>query len=223
MNSTTINFITEFMQTMLSRTQTSPPRCSARLPSNRLTQMQGAQVVGQAASQNASPAAFPVVSPCTNAEFSSSVCLTRASLKAIAATFPDVAATTLPGSTDANSAIGGLTLNPEVTGTSEMPTASKKIVKVFGSTSFLAKCDWLSVGACVFNSACNGSSLVSCQVTDCNLMNHHACQAGWENRGPGREMGGRVKLCVGHHLFAKLLAVPERQVAGATSELMTSI
>ncbi len=32
-----------------------------------------------------------------------------------------------------------------------------------------------------------------------------------------------MKLCVGHHLFAKLLAVPERQVAGATSELMTSI
>jgi hypothetical protein len=96
-------------------------------------------------------------------------------------------------------------------------------VKVSGSTSVLAKCDWLSVGACVFNSASNGPSLVSCQVTNCNLMIHHACQAKWENQGPGREMGGCVKLCVGHHPFAKLLAVPERQVAGATSELMTSI
>ncbi len=32
-----------------------------------------------------------------------------------------------------------------------------------------------------------------------------------------------MKLCVGHHPFAKLLAVLERQVAGATSEVMTSI
>jgi hypothetical protein len=96
-------------------------------------------------------------------------------------------------------------------------------VKVTGSTSVLAKCDWLSVGTCVFNSTCNGPSLGSCQVTDCNLMIHHACQAEWENRGPGRETGGCVKLCIGHHPFAKLLAVPERQVAGATSELMTTI
>ncbi len=110
------------MQTMLSRTQTSPPRRSARLPSNHLTQAQGAQVEGQAASQNASPAAFPVASPCTNAALSSSTRLTRASLKAVAATFPNVTATTLPNSADANSAIGGLMLNPEVTGTSEMPT-----------------------------------------------------------------------------------------------------
>jgi hypothetical protein len=36
-------------------------------------------------------------------------------------------------------------------------------------------------------------------------------------------MGGCVKLCVGHYPFAKLLAVSERQKAGATSELMTSI
>jgi hypothetical protein len=223
MNSTTINFITEFMQTMLSRTQTSPPRCSARLPSNRLTQAQGAQVAGQGASQNASPAAFPVVSPRTNAAFSSSTHLTRASLKAVAATFPDVAATTLSNSADANSKIGGLTLNPEVTGTSEMPTASKKIVKVSGSTSSLAKCDWLSVGACVFNSASNQPSLVLCQVTNCNLMVHHACQGKRENRGPGRKMGGCMKLCIGQHPFAKLLAVPERQVVGATSELMTFI
>ncbi len=114
------------MQTMLSRTQTSPPCCSARLPSNRLTQVQGAQAAGQAASQNASPAAFPRVPPCTNAAFSSSTHLTRAALKAAAAMFPDVAATMLPNSADANSAIGGLTSNPEVTGTSEMPTTSKK-------------------------------------------------------------------------------------------------
>jgi len=32
-----------------------------------------------------------------------------------------------------------------------------------------------------------------------------------------------MKLCIGHHPFAKLLAVPERQVAGATSEVMISI
>jgi hypothetical protein len=96
-------------------------------------------------------------------------------------------------------------------------------VKVSGSTSVLAKCDWLLVGACVFNSAFNGPSLVSCQVSGCNLLIHHACQAEWENRVPGREMGGCVKLCIGHHPFAKLLAIPERQVAGATSELVTSI
>jgi hypothetical protein len=36
-------------------------------------------------------------------------------------------------------------------------------------------------------------------------------------------MGGCVKLCVDHHPFAKLLAVPERKLEGATSELMTSI
>jgi hypothetical protein len=45
----------------------------------------------------------------------------------------------------------------------------------------------------------------------------------WENGGQGQETGGCVKLCIGHHPSAKLLDVPERQVAGATSELMTSI
>jgi hypothetical protein len=55
------------------------------------------------------------------------------------------------------------------------------------------------------------------------MLIHHACQAEWENGGPGREMGGCDKFCVGCHPVAKLLAVPERQVAGATSELMTSI
>jgi hypothetical protein len=60
-------------------------------------------------------------------------------------------------------------------------------------------------------------------MTNCNLMIHHACQAEWKNRGPGQETGGCVKLCVGHHPFAKLLAVPERQVVGVTSEVMTSI
>ncbi len=32
-----------------------------------------------------------------------------------------------------------------------------------------------------------------------------------------------MKVCIGHHPFAKLLAVPKRQVVGATSEWMTSI
>jgi hypothetical protein len=50
-------------------------------------------------------------------------------LKAVAATFPDAAATMLPNSADANSAIGGLTLIPEVPGKTEMPTASKKNIK----------------------------------------------------------------------------------------------
>jgi hypothetical protein len=36
-------------------------------------------------------------------------------------------------------------------------------------------------------------------------------------------MGGCDKFCVGPHPADKLLAVPERQVAGATTELMTSI
>ncbi len=118
-DSTTINFITEFMQTMLSKTQMSPPCCSTPIPSNRLTQAHGAQAAGQAASQHASPAAFPVASLHTNALFSSSTHFTRSSLKAVAATYPDAAATTLPDSADANSAIGGLT------STSGMPTASK--------------------------------------------------------------------------------------------------
>jgi hypothetical protein len=96
-------------------------------------------------------------------------------------------------------------------------------VKVSGSTSVLAKCDWLSVGACVFISASNGPSLVSCQVINCKVLIHHACQAEWENEGPGREMGGCIKLCGGHHPFAKLLAVPEKQGEGVTSELMASI
>ncbi len=95
---------------MLSKRQTSPPCRSTQLPSNRLTQAQGAQVAGQAASQHASPAAFPVASPCTNVAFSSSTCLTRSSLKAIAATFSDAIATTLPNTTDTNSTFGGLML-----------------------------------------------------------------------------------------------------------------
>jgi hypothetical protein len=60
-------------------------------------------------------------------------------------------------------------------------------------------------------------------VSGCNLLIHLACQAEWKNGGPGRETKGCNKFCVGHHPAAKLLAVPERQVAGATSELMTSI
>ncbi len=87
-------------------------------------------------------------------------------------------------------------------------------MKVSGSTSVLAKCDWLSVGACVFNSAFNGPSLVLCQVSGCILLIHHACQAEWENGGPGRETGGGNKFCIGHHPVAKFLAVPEKQVGG---------
>jgi hypothetical protein len=60
-------------------------------------------------------------------------------------------------------------------------------------------------------------------VSGCNLLIHHACQVEWENRGLCQETGGCDKFCVGHYPAAKLLAVPERQVAGATTELMTSI
>ncbi len=85
------------------------------------------------------------------------------------------------------------------------------------------KCDWLSVGACLFDSALNAPSHISCEVSGCNLPIHHACQAEWENGGPGWEMGGCDNFCIGHHPAAKLLTVPERHVAGATSELMKSI
>jgi hypothetical protein len=107
MNSTTINFITEFIQTMLSKRQTKPPRRSTRLPSNCQTQAQGAQAAGQAAFQHASPAAFSVASPRTNAASILSMCLTRSSSKAVATMFPDAVATTLPNSADANCTIGG--------------------------------------------------------------------------------------------------------------------
>jgi hypothetical protein len=39
------------------------------------------------------------------------------------------------------------------------------------------KCDWFLVGACLFDSAFIAPSLISCQVTSCNLLIHHACQA----------------------------------------------
>jgi hypothetical protein len=192
MNSTTIIFIAEFMQTMLSKRQISPPCSSARLPSNRLTQAQGAQVAGQAASQYASLDAFPVASPHTNVVLPSSTRLTRSSSKVVVAMFPDAVATMLPNSADANSTFGGLTsipevlgtsemttltLIPEVPGTSEMPTPSKN-VKVSGSTSVLVKSYWLSVGACVFNSAFNGPSFVPCQVSGCNLLIHQSGRMG---------------------------------------------
>ncbi len=180
-------------------------------------------MVGQAASQHASPAAFPVESPCTNVAFSSSTRLTRSSSKAIASTFPDAVATRLPDSAEAKSTFGGLTSIAEVRGTSEMPTASKKNVNLSGTTSVQSKCDWLSVGACVYNSAISGPSLVSCQVSGCNLLIHPACQAEWDNGGPGWEMGGCNKFCIDHHPAAKLLPVPERQEVGATTELLTSI
>jgi hypothetical protein len=175
------------------------------------------------ASQHVSPAALPVESPHTTVAFSSSTCITRSSSKAVATTFPEAIATTLPNSAEANSTFGGLTLISEIPDTSEMPTASKTILKVSGTTSVQAKFEWLSVGACVFNSVFNGPSFISCQVFGCNLLIHHACQAEWENGGLGRETRGCNKFCVGHHPVAKLLAVPERQVAGATTELMTSI
>ncbi len=55
-------------------------------------------------------------------------------------------------------------------------------------------------------------------MSGCNLLIHHACQAELENGGPGRETGGCNKFCAGHHSAAKLLAVPESHVAGATIE-----
>jgi hypothetical protein len=225
MNSTTINFITEFMQTMLSKRQTSPPRRSARLLSNHLTQVQGAQAVGQEVSQHASPAAFPVASPHTNVAFLSSTRLTRSSSKAVAATFPDAVATMLPNSADANSTFGGLTSIPEVPGTSEMLTASKKNVNVSGDDSVQSNYDWLSVGACVFNSAFHGPSLVSCQVSGCNLLIHHVCQAEWENGGPGQEMGGCNKFCIGHYPAAQLLltSISKLVQQGLTSRRVGSI
>jgi hypothetical protein len=41
----------------------------------------------------------------------------------------------------------------------------------------------------------------------CNLLIHHACQAEWENGGPGRETGGCNKFCIGHHPLAQLLLI----------------
>ncbi len=179
--------------------------------------------MGQAASQHASLASFPFASPRTNVALSSSTCLTKSSSKAVAATFPDALATTLPDSADAN--VGCLALIPEVPGTSEMPTTSKKNVKVSGSTSVLAQCDWLSVVACVFNSASNGPSLVPCQVLGCNLMFHHACWAKWENGGPGRETGGCDKFCIGHHPSAQLFlaSILTRVQQGLTSRRVGNI
>jgi hypothetical protein len=63
---------------------------------------------------------------------------------------------------EANSTFGGLALIPELPGTSEMLTASITILQGAGTTSVQAKCDWLSVGACLFDSAFNGPSLISC-------------------------------------------------------------
>jgi hypothetical protein len=98
-------------------------------------------------------------------------------------------------------------------------------VKVSGSTSVQSNCDWLSVGACVFNSAFNGPSLVSCQVSGCNLLIHHACKAEWENGGPGQEMGGFNKFCVGHHPSAQLslTSILKHVQQGLTSRRVGSI
>jgi hypothetical protein len=85
------------------------------------------------------------------------------------------------------------------------------------------KCDWITVVACLFDSASNRPSLISCQVSGCNVLIHHACQAKWENGGPGQKTGGCNTFCIGLHPAAKLLAFPERPVAGATSALMNLI
>ncbi len=137
MNSTNIRFTTEFMQTMLTKRQTSPPCCSARHPLNHVVQVQG----GQVASQHASPAALPVEPPHTTVALPSSTCFTRSSLKAVATTLPkavepggyiDVLVSIkedvpdlpdspgalnkegVPDSAEANSTFGGLTLPPEL-------------------------------------------------------------------------------------------------------------
>ncbi len=83
------------------------------------------------------------------------------------------------------------------------------------------KCDWLTVGACLFASASNG--LICCQVAGCKVLIHHACRAEWESGGPGQETGGCNKFCVGHHPTAKLFAVVERPVARATRASMNVI
>ena len=142
MNSTNIQFTTEFMKTMLTKRQASPPRHSARFPSNCLAQAQG----GQAASQHASLAALPVESPCTTAMFSSSARLTWSSSKAGATTsykdvlhLPNSAGASnkefVPDSAEANSMFGVLKLIPELPGTSEMPTASITILHGTVATS----------------------------------------------------------------------------------------
>ncbi len=142
MNSTNIQFTIEFMQTMSTKRQMSPPCRSAWLPSNCLAQAQG----GQAASQHASPAALPVESPRTIVVFSSSTRITRSSSKAIATTLlkdvphlPDSAGASnkefVPDSAEANSMFGVLKLIPELPGTSEMPTASITILHGTVATS----------------------------------------------------------------------------------------
>ncbi len=121
MNSTNIRFTTEFMQTMSTKRQTSPPGRSTQLPSNCLAQAQG----GQMASQHASPTALPVELPCSTVAFSLSMCLIRSSSKAVATTLlkdvpclPDSAGASnkefVPDSAEANSMFGGLTSIPEL-------------------------------------------------------------------------------------------------------------
>ncbi len=130
MNSTNIWFTAEFMQTLSTKRQTSPPCCSAQCPLNCVAKAQG----GQADSQHASPA-LPVELPHTTVVFSSSTHLTRSSSKAPATTLPkdvphlpDSAGASnkefVHDSAEANSTFCGLTLIPELPGTSEMPTAS---------------------------------------------------------------------------------------------------
>jgi hypothetical protein len=62
-------------------------------------------------------------------------------------------------------------------------------------------------------------------VSGCNLLIHHACQAEWENGGPGREAGGCDKFCVGHHPAAQFLltSILTRVQQGLASRRVGSI
>jgi hypothetical protein len=82
------------------------------------------------------------------------------------------------------------------------------------------ECDWVIIGACFFPSSFNGPSLICCKVAGCKVLIHHACQAEWENGGPGWEAGPCNKFCVAHHPAAKPYAVVERPVARATRAMM---
>ncbi len=84
MNSTNIQFTAEFMQTMSSESQTSPPCRSARNASNHEAQAQG----GKAALQPASPEALPVEFPCTTVGLPLSMRFTRSSSMAITTVLP---------------------------------------------------------------------------------------------------------------------------------------
>jgi hypothetical protein len=58
------------------------------------------------------------------------------------------------------------------------------------------KCNWLTVGACLFDSALNGPSLILCQVSGCSVLNHHACQAEWENGDPAGKLEDAINFAL---------------------------